>query len=220
MPIRPAISPAPTRPCGFAAKDRTNFLTYKGPKIDATTKTRREIDLPLPPGEEAARAWTGLLEALGFTTVGEVRKSRRKAHVVWQDRSVEVSLDEVEGLGEFAELELVVEDGRGTEEVSCNATSGMEDDRTKPPPSPAIDAAKTCIASLAGALGLEGSEAAELFGTAYSRQLIAPGYWPRSTTTWRSTRLRPTCLFTSLIDRQFFVNAGNHLANSRFREPL
>ena len=133
MPIRPAISPAPTRPCGFAAKGRANFITYKGPKIDATTKTRREIDLPLPPDEESAQAWTGLLEALGFTVVGEVRKSRRKAHVVWQGRRVEVSLDEVERLGTFAELELVVE---------------PED----------VEAAKACIASLAEALGLEGSE--------------------------------------------------------------
>ena len=114
-------------------KGARNFLTYKGPKIDATTKTRREIDLPLLPDEEAAQAWTGLLIALGFTAVGEVRKSRRKAHVVWQGRSVEASLDEVEGLGEFAELELVVEPE-------------------------GIEAAKACIASLAEALGLEGSE--------------------------------------------------------------
>jgi len=114
-------------------KGSQNFITYKGPKIDATTKTRHEIDLPLPPDEETAQAWTDLLIALRFTPVGEVRKSRRKAHVVWQDRSVEASLDEVEGLGNYAELELVVEP-EGTA------------------------AAKACIVSLAGALGLEGSE--------------------------------------------------------------
>ncbi len=105
-------------------KGRANSLTYKGPKVDAVTKTRREIDLPLPPDAETARAWTGLLNALGFTIVGEVRKSRRKAHVVWQGRRVEASLDEVERLGTFAELELVVE------------PEGVE-------------AAKACIASLA-----------------------------------------------------------------------
>ena len=90
-------------------KGARNFLTYKGPKIDATTKTRREIDLPLPPDEETAQAWTGLLMPWGSPMAGEVRKSRRKAHVVWQGRNVEASLDEVEGLGRFAELELVVE---------------------------------------------------------------------------------------------------------------
>jgi adenylate cyclase, class 2 len=114
-------------------KGIANFITYKGPKIDPTTKTRHEIDLPLPPGEETAQAWTGMLGALGFTVVGEVRKSRRKAQVDWQGRSVEVSLDEVERLGTFAELELVVE----------------PDD---------IEAAKACIASLAKELRLETGE--------------------------------------------------------------
>ena len=90
-------------------KGSANFITYKGPKIDAATKTRREIDLPLPPGEPTAQAWTGLLEALGFRAVGEVRKSRRKARVDWQGRSVEVSLDEVAGLGDYIELELIAE---------------------------------------------------------------------------------------------------------------
>ena len=90
-------------------KGSFNFITYKGPKIDAATKTRREIELPLPPGEQAAQAWTELIEALGFAPVGEVRKSRRKAHVDWQGRSVEISLDEVAGLGVYVELELIAE---------------------------------------------------------------------------------------------------------------
>jgi len=114
-------------------KGSANFITYKGPKIDALTKTRREIDLPLPPGEPTAQAWTALLEALGFTAVGEVRKSRRKADVDWQGRSVEVSLDEVDRLGFYVELELIAE----------------ADD---------LDAARANIVSLAEALGLEGGE--------------------------------------------------------------
>lgn len=111
----------------------SNFITYKGPKIDKTTKTRREIELPLPPGQESAELWCELLEAIGFAPVAEVRKSRRKAKIPWQDRLIEGSLDDVERLGTFAELELVVEaDG--------------------------LDAAKACIASLAKTLGLTGSE--------------------------------------------------------------
>jgi adenylate cyclase class 2 len=114
-------------------KGKANFLTYKGPKIDATTKTRHEIDLPLPPDEQTAQAWIGLLEALGFAPVAEVFKLRRKAHVAWRGRDVEISLDEVEQLGTFVELELVVEPAD-------------------------VDAARQCIMSLANALGLEGSE--------------------------------------------------------------
>jgi len=41
-------------------------ITYKGPKIDQTTKTRREIELPLGDSEQAARQWVELLIALGF----------------------------------------------------------------------------------------------------------------------------------------------------------
>jgi adenylate cyclase class 2 len=114
-------------------KGSENFITYKGPKVDASTKTRHEIDLPLPSGESTAEAWVGILSALGFTIAGEVRKSRRKAYVDWQDRRVEVSLDEVEGLGRYAELELVVE-------------------------SEELEAAKGCITSLAADMGLENNE--------------------------------------------------------------
>ena len=114
-------------------KGPSNFITYKGPKLDKITKTRREIDLSLPRGGESGDTWKELLEALGFTPVAEVRKSRRKAHVRWQGRRVEASLDEVEGVGTFAELELVV----GADEM---------------------EAAKTVIASLAETLGLVASE--------------------------------------------------------------
>jgi len=114
-------------------KGHLNFLTYKGPKIDATTKTRREIDLPLPNDEESAQAWSGLLEALGFAPVAEVLKSRRKFRIDWQNQKVEGTLDHVEQLGDYAELELVV------------APDGL-------------DKARTCIASLAETLGLRGSE--------------------------------------------------------------
>jgi len=113
--------------------DRSSRITYKGPRIDAVTKTRREIELPLGPDEPSVAGWESLLEALGFTPVGEVCKYRRKAKIPWQDRQVEASLDEVVGLGTFIELELVVE----------------EDD---------LDAARASIASLAEKLGLAGSE--------------------------------------------------------------
>jgi len=110
-------------------KESSSYITYKGPKIDQTTKTRREIELPLGADEGAAVAWGGLLEALGFAPVGEVRKHRRQALISWQGRNVEASLDDVEGLGTFIELELIAE----------------ADD---------VEAAKACIASLAETLGL------------------------------------------------------------------
>lgn len=108
-------------------------ITYKGPKLDVVTKTRREIELPLPPGAGQVAAWSGLLEALGFTPVLEVRKHRRSCHVVWDGAAVEVVLDQVDDVGDFVELELAAdEDG--------------------------LDAARTRIQALAAALGLTASE--------------------------------------------------------------
>ena len=130
-------------------KGREFFITYKGPKIDATTKTRREIDLPIVPADEGLPSWTNLLEALGFTAVGEVCKSRRKAHLAWEGRDVEASLDEVEQLGTFAELELVVDPAD-------------------------MEAAKQCIMSLARVLELEGS-----LRQSYLELLLAEGEWRR-----------------------------------------
>lgn len=82
-----------------------NFVTYKGPKIDAATKTRRELELPLEPGMAAAQQFGELLEALGFRPVACVRKTRRKYQLDWQGRPFEVALDDVAGLGQFVELE-------------------------------------------------------------------------------------------------------------------
>ncbi len=54
-----------------------NWITYKGPKLDQTTKTRRELELPLADGEEWPHEYGELLAALGFRAVREVHKTRR-----------------------------------------------------------------------------------------------------------------------------------------------
>ena len=73
------------------------------------------------------------MEAVGFRPVAEVRKSRRKAAVPWQGRAVEVSLDEVQGVGTFVEFEVIAEEAD-------------------------LEAAKACIISLAQSLGLTQGE--------------------------------------------------------------
>ena len=69
-----------------------NFVTYKGPKLDATTKTRRELELPLTDGAAAAEQFAELLTALGFSGVREVRKSRQAAKVQWRGQEIEIAL--------------------------------------------------------------------------------------------------------------------------------
>ncbi|MGY8767845.1 MAG: class IV adenylate cyclase [Pirellulales bacterium] len=84
-----------------------NFITYKGPKLDADTKTRKEIEVPLVSGEEGASNIVEMIETLGFSLVAEVTKNRRKADLVFEANEVEVALDEVDGLGAFIELEII-----------------------------------------------------------------------------------------------------------------
>src|SRR5437588_10676404 len=57
-----------------------NFLTYKGPKRDAQTKTRTEIEVPLADGAAVAEMLERLLTHLGYRPVAVVRKVRRVYH--------------------------------------------------------------------------------------------------------------------------------------------
>jgi adenylate cyclase class 2 len=88
----------------------SSFVTYKGPKVDATTKTRRELELPLAATDPGGRQFAELLAALGFTPVATVCKRRRSFHVSHDGRDVEGALDDVEGVGIYAELELSAND--------------------------------------------------------------------------------------------------------------
>ncbi|HET6881830.1 MAG TPA: class IV adenylate cyclase [Pirellulales bacterium] len=109
------------------------FVTYKGPKIDAESKTRVEIELPLSGGLQGADDHARLFEALGFRPVATVTKRRRKAGLSWQGREFEIALDEVESVGLFVEIE----------------TSADEAD---------LEAAKASLASLADKLSLRDGE--------------------------------------------------------------
>ncbi|MBA4020424.1 MAG: class IV adenylate cyclase [Pirellula sp.] len=86
-----------------------NLLTYKGPKLDRTVKTRCELEQPIVGGAAAAEQFTELLLALSFRPTAKVTKSRESASINWRGVETEIAWDEVEGLGTFLELELVVE---------------------------------------------------------------------------------------------------------------
>jgi adenylate cyclase class 2 len=111
----------------------SNFLTYKGPKIDSHTKTRRELELPLASGVELFHLYVEMFEALGFGVGGVVRKYRRHGHWLGDGRGIDVAWDDVEGLGTFLELEAVVDEGE-------------------------LDAARRSICAFAESLGLHQAE--------------------------------------------------------------
>jgi adenylate cyclase class 2 len=110
-----------------------NCVTYKGPKRDAQTKTRTEIEVPLADGDAAADGFLRILTHLGYGLVAVVRKRRRIFHLEWASFPLEVCLDEVEGLGPFVELETLTPEDR-------------------------LDEARTVVLRLAAALGLTASE--------------------------------------------------------------
>jgi adenylate cyclase class 2 len=87
-----------------------SFVTYKGPKLDAATKTRRELELPLAASDADGSQFAEILAALGFTPVATVRKQRRMFHITHDGRNVEGALDDVEGVGTHVELELIADD--------------------------------------------------------------------------------------------------------------
>jgi len=74
--------------------DKT-FLTYKGKRLDAETKTREEIEINC--GEEISE----ILTLLGFKTVANVQKDRKE----YEFEKLHICVDKVEQLGNFVEIE-------------------------------------------------------------------------------------------------------------------
>jgi adenylate cyclase class 2 len=102
------------------------FVTYKGPKLDTTTKTRHELELPLDPNDADGSQFAELLGSLGFSSVATVRKQRRLFQIARGDRLIEGALDDVEGLGTFVELELHADEGSLDEARRLVATVAAE----------------------------------------------------------------------------------------------
>jgi adenylate cyclase class 2 len=84
-----------------------NLVTWKGPKLDRQTKTREEIEIPFAAGPEPAADLAKLLTRLGYREVGAVRKQREVFALSRDGFAATVSIDTVEGLGVFAEVEIV-----------------------------------------------------------------------------------------------------------------
>ena len=83
-------------------------ITYKGPKLDLETKTRCEEEVSLAEGEAARSSCDAIIQHLGFTPVATVTKQRRTAQFLQDSLKIEFALDEIEGLGEFVEIEISV----------------------------------------------------------------------------------------------------------------
>ncbi|MDN7023400.1 class IV adenylate cyclase [Methanoculleus sp. FWC-SCC1] len=126
-PIRRQLSAWNARPCGrqherdvyynaphrdFAETDEALrvrytggdcFVTYKGPKIELKgTKAREEYNLQV----ESGAACEEIFGRLGFQPTAEVNKLRE----IFELDDATVTLDEVDGLGTFIEIEVLAEE--------------------------------------------------------------------------------------------------------------
>ncbi len=88
--------------------DGVPMITYKGPKLPGLVKARLEREWRLDPGDPDGSSTEELLQILGFRPVGLVRKCRRCFRLPENRSDFSVVIDDVESLGLFAEVELVV----------------------------------------------------------------------------------------------------------------
>ena len=93
----------------------SSCITYKGKRLEGAVKTRPEIELEVAHAER--EGWLSMLSQLGFTPLPAVVKrretfSRTDTHSPLSASSATagllVTIDEVEQLGSFAEIELLV----------------------------------------------------------------------------------------------------------------
>jgi adenylate cyclase class 2 len=99
-------------------------LTYKGPLVEAESKTREEIEAGVGNGDDVR----AIFEALDFTPAATVTKDRERFRL----DGFTVTLDAVEGLGEFVEAETEVESESAVEDAREDALSVLESLRLDP----------------------------------------------------------------------------------------
>ncbi|MEF8881579.1 MAG: class IV adenylate cyclase [Halapricum sp.] len=94
-------------------------ITYKGPRVEAESKTREEFETHVGDGE----TMRAIAESLGFEPAVTVRKERER----FEASGFTVTLDSVEGLGEFLEVETEVAAEADVETARERAFELLED---------------------------------------------------------------------------------------------
>lgn len=85
----------------YTTASSVSHLTYKGPKLDTVSSTRKELETRVGDPETCRE----ILLSLGYEELAPVRKLRQYYH---RD-NITACVDQVEGLGSFLELEILVD---------------------------------------------------------------------------------------------------------------
>lgn len=89
---------------------KETVITYKGKKLDTVSTSRKELETGVADGEVCMQ----ILEALGFQAVQpQVKKTRQE----YQRERMTACVDEVQDLGTFLELEMVISEEESREEA-------------------------------------------------------------------------------------------------------
>jgi len=89
------------------------YITYKGKKIDKTTKTREEIEVKITEIEDMKK----ILKFLGFREVFTVVKKRELYDFIFNDTRIEALIDYIPVLEQhFVEVELITESSETVDE--------------------------------------------------------------------------------------------------------
>jgi adenylate cyclase class 2 len=101
------------------ADDAVTKITYKGPLVEDDSKTREEFETQVGDSDTMRT----IAESLGFDPAATVRKERERYAI----EGFTVTLDTVDGVGEFVEVETDVETESDVETARESAFDLLED---------------------------------------------------------------------------------------------
>jgi len=99
-------------------EDLKRILTYKGPKLDTETKTRKEIEVTVDNTENLIE----ILVNIGFRPSAIVNKMRR----IFTYEDYTITVDKLNKLGYFIEIEYVTSEESDIDEIQKNIFSIFE----------------------------------------------------------------------------------------------
>lgn len=103
------------------SKNNENFdlITYKGAKIDKSSKTREEIELAVEDSEKIYN----IFERLDFKATATVIKDRE----IYESGNLIISLDDVKGLDPYMEIEISLDDGSSFDDALAKIFETFKD---------------------------------------------------------------------------------------------
>ena len=104
---------------GEADAEPTTKVTYKGPLVDDDSKTRKERETLVADGG----AMAGILEGLGYEPAATVRKER----TFYAFEGLTVTLDAVDDVGEYVEVETEVATEAAVPEARDRAAAALRE---------------------------------------------------------------------------------------------